>query len=271
MQGCGNDFVIFDCFTQNIPCSGELSARLLDRHFGIGGDGVVFLLPPDDPQDDVRMRIFNSDGSEARMCGNATRCIGKYLYERGRMTGDEVRLETNSGVKIIKVYPEKGVIHLARVDMGQASLNPAALPAVISGDSVIGRETSLECGKQKITLVSMGNPHCVIFDSPDKIAELGPAVQRDYIFPESVNVELAEVIGDNTLRMRVWERGVGETLACGTGACATAVAAVENGLCDRSRPIRVELLGGVLTIEYTPDTVLMTGPAEIAFEGEVEI
>ena len=280
MQGCGNDYIFFDCFGQQVPHPEELSVRLSDRHFGIGGDGIVLILPPDEPGDDARMRIFNADGSEARMCGNATRCIGRYLFERGVINSDTARLETNSGVKIIKINTEAGAFVSARVNMGPAVFAPDKLPALLDGDSVsgrvigrsvIGREVALECGIQKITLVSMGNPHCVIFTSPEEVTALGPLVERDRLFPERINAEFAEVTADNTLRMRVWERGSGETLACGTGACATAVAAAENGLCDRARPITVNLTGGTLTIEYTPETVFMTGPAEIVFEGEVEI
>ncbi len=276
MQGCGNDFIFIDCFPQasdyahSINDTETLSRRLCDRNFGIGGDGVVLLLPPDNTANDARMRIFNADGSEAKMCGNATRCIGKYLYEHGYIKSGTARLETNSGVKILKIYPEdvnaeNSGVKSVRVDMGNVELSE------LNGGSVVGRETALECGTHKITLVSVGNPHCVLFASPELVTELGPSIERDKLFPERINVEFAEVTGYNALRMRVWERGSGETLACGTGACATAVAAVENGLCDRARPITVELRGGTLIIEYTPETVFMTGPAEIVFEGEINL
>ncbi len=273
MHGCGNDYIFFDCFAQAVPENPEeLAVRLTDRHFSIGGDGIVLIMPPSDSGNDARMRMFNADGSEGMMCGNATRCIGKYLYERGYVKSMTVILETNSGVKVLTLFPgADGKVHSVRVNMGKASLNPADLPALVDGERVVGREVALSCGVYKITLVSMGNPHCVLFESPELVTELGTAIERDPIFPRRVNTEFAEVTGDNRLRMRVWERGSGETMACGTGACATAVAAAENGLCDAGRPIIVELLGGELSIEYTPDAVYMTGPAEIAFEGEVEV
>lgn len=273
MQGCGNDYIFFDCFVQSAPeRPEELSVRLSDRNFGVGGDGIVLIMPPESGENDARMRIFNADGSEAMMCGNATRCIGKYMYERGYVKTDTARLETNSGVKILTLYPdESGKVKSVRVNMGRASLNPADLPATVDGERIVGRDVALSCGTHKITLVSMGNPHCVLFASPELVTELGPSIERDPIFPRRVNTEFAELTGDNRLRMRVWERGSGETLACGTGACATAVAAVENGLCDGSRPVIVSLRGGELSIEYTPDAVYMTGPAEISFEGEVEV
>ncbi|NLY69562.1 MAG: diaminopimelate epimerase [Clostridiales bacterium] len=273
MHGCGNDYIFFDCFTQPAPENPEaLSVRLSDRNFGIGGDGIVLILPPESGENDARMRIFNADGSEAMMCGNATRCIGKYLYERGYVKTNIARLETNSGVKILTLYPDDGgEIKSVRVNMGRASLDPAALPALVDGERVVGQKVALSCGTHKITLVSMGNPHCVLFESPELVAELGPSIERDPIFPHRVNVEFVEVTGENELRMRVWERGSGETLACGTGACAAAVAAVECGLCDGSKSIVVALRGGELSIEYTPDAVYMTGPAEIVFEGEVEL
>lgn len=273
MHGCGNDYIFFDCFENPAPGQPEeLAVRLSDRHFSVGGDGIVLILPPENSENDARMRMFNADGSEGMMCGNATRCIGKYLYERGYVKSDTARLETKSGVKILTLYPDAdGKVHSVRVNMGKASLDPANLPALVDGARVVGREVALSCGVHKITLVSMGNPHCVLFESPELVTDLGPAIERDPIFPKRVNTEFAEMTGDNRLRMRVWERGSGETWACGTGACATAVAAAENGLCDAGKPIIVELLGGELSIEYTPDAVYMTGPAEIAFEGEVEV
>lgn len=273
MHGCGNDYIFFDCFAQPAPKHPEeLSVRLSDRNFGVGGDGIVLILPPERSENDAQMRIFNADGSEASMCGNATRCIGKHLFEHGYVKGEAVRLETGSGVKILTLFfDNSGKVKSVRVNMGKASLNPADLPALVGGERAVKRMLPFTCGEREATLVSVGNPHCVIFDSPELVTALGPAIERDPIFPNRVNVEFAEVIGENRLRMRVWERGSGETLACGTGACATAVAAAECGLCDDSKPITVVLRGGELVIEYTPDAVFMTGPAEIAFEGEVEV
>ncbi|MBQ5575124.1 MAG: diaminopimelate epimerase [Bacteroidales bacterium] len=259
MQGAGNDYIYIDCFATPIDNLGdihELARRMSDRHFGVGSDGIVLIMPSDNGCD-VRMRMFNSDGSEAEMCGNASRCVAKYSYEHAIVKSADFTLQTKAGVKIIHVNTDSNNIVLsATVDMGE--------PAVLPSDATIP-------GGFQYTAVSMGNPHCVIFVDAITDAHVhteGPKIET-YLeaFPQKTNVEFAQVIDRQTIRMRVWERGAGETLACGTGACATLVAAVVNGLCDRKATLR--LLGGNLVIEWNEKTgrILMTGPAEYAFEG----
>ncbi|MBR2105048.1 MAG: diaminopimelate epimerase [Bacteroidales bacterium] len=259
MQGAGNDYIYIDCFATPADSLGnihELARRMSDRHFGVGGDGIVLIMPSDNGCD-VRMRMFNSDGSEAEMCGNASRCVAKYAYDHAIVKSADFTLQTKAGVKIIHVTTDaNNIVTSATVDMGE----PAVLP---SGAAIPG-------GFQ-YTAVSMGNPHCVIF--VDEITDAhvhteGPKIETcTEVFPQKTNVEFAHVINQNEIRMRVWERGAGETLACGTGACATLVAAVVNGLCDRKATLK--LLGGNLVIEWNEKTgrILMTGPAEYAFEG----
>lgn len=270
MHGCGNDYIYFNCFEQQVENPEELSIRLSDRHFGVGGDGVVLICPSD--KADARMRMFNADGSEGKMCGNATRCIGKYVYERGIAKKNVVTLETLSGIKTLTLTVENDIVTAVSVDMGAPVLTPSLIPVKLSGDSAINAEHELAGKIQKFSCVSMGNPHCVIFttgiDSLD-LEKIGPAYENDPLFPERVNTEFVEIIDESTLKMRVWERGSGETLACGTGACASAVAAVLCGHCKINTDIKMRLRGGELTIKYTGETVIMTGPATVAFEGEV--
>ena len=235
MQGCGNDYIYFNCFTQQVISPESLSVWLSERHFGIGGDGIVLICPS--KVADAKMRMFNLDGSEGKMCGNAIRCVGKYLYDNGMTAKKQLSIETLSGIKQLTLYTQNDKVASVRVDMGQAALQPEALPVLLSGDRVVGRTVKLAGGEQEITCVSMGNPHCVVFrDSLDllQIEQEGPAIECDPIFPERVNAEFVQVLDRNTLKMRVWERGSGETWACGTGACAAAVAAVENGFCDKN-------------------------------------
>lgn len=270
MQGCGNDYIYFDCFDQTISDPSQLSITLADRHFGIGGDGVVLITPSKTA--DGRMRMFNADGSEGAMCGNAIRCVAKHLYERRGVKKPNIAVETASGIKHITVAVQNGEVTGATVDMGAPILNPKDIPVLLSGDRVVGRVVTVGGEERRITCVSMGNPHCVIFTAGIDLLDLetvGPAVERDPIFPKRVNTEFVEVHDGRTLNMRVWERGSGETLACGTGACAAAVAACLNGFCKTGTDITVRLRGGELTIRYTGETVLMTGPAEVVFEGSV--
>ena len=272
MQGCGNDYIYFNCFTQQVISPESLSVWLSERHFGIGGDGIVLICPS--KVADAKMRMFNLDGSEGKMCGNAIRCVGKYLYDNGMTAKKQLSIETLSGIKQLTLYTQNDKVASVRVDMGQAALQPEALPVLLSGDRVVGRTVKLAGGEQEITCVSMGNPHCVVFrDSLDllQIEQEGPAIECDPIFPERVNAEFVQVLDRNTLKMRVWERGSGETWACGTGACAAAVAAVENGFCDKNTDITVKLRGGELVIRYTDDTVFMTGEAKTVFSGSVEV
>ncbi|HWP50080.1 MAG TPA: diaminopimelate epimerase [Clostridia bacterium] len=270
MHGCGNDYIYFNCFAQQVDDPEALSLRLSDRHFGVGGDGVVLICPSE--MADVKMRMFNADGSEGKMCGNATRCIGKYAYERGLAKRPVMTLETLSGIKTLKLTVENDEVTAVQVDMGKPVLNPVDIPVKLSGERAVNVEHLLAGQMQCFSCVSMGNPHCVIFteniDALD-LEKIGPAYENDPLFPERVNTEFVEVIDDRTLKMRVWERGSGETLACGTGACATTVAAVLCGHCKMNTDITLKLRGGDLTICYTGETVLMTGPAAVVFEGEV--
>ena len=275
MQGCGNDYIYFNCFNQKINNPEGLSVRLSDRHFGIGGDGVILVCPSDVA--DAKMRMFNLDGSEGKMCGNGIRCVGKFLYDHNIVDTEKktVTVETLSGIKTLKVYKQDGKVKRLRVDMGKAELNPVNIPVAIENKNKIVNEPVVIDGKEyNITCVSMGNPHCVVFINDVEgldIESIGPKFEFDKLFPERVNTEFVRVINDHTIKMRVWERGSGETWACGTGACAVAVAAVENGFCKKGEDITIQLKGGDLVINYTDDTVYMTGDAEIVFEGTVEL
>ncbi len=272
MHGCGNDYIYFNCFEQAIQNPNELSERLSDRHFSIGGDGIVLICPSDVA--DGKMRMFNADGSEGKMCGNAIRCVAKYMYDNGIAKKDVITIETLSGIKTIAVTTENDKVVSARVDMGRAELVPENIPVKLLGDKIVGVPYDYGFGKEKITCVSMGNPHCVIFrdDVEDlDLEKIGTVYENAEIFPERVNTEFVKVIDSKTLRMRVWERGSGETLACGTGACATVVAAVLNGYCPMNEDIKVILTGGELTIRYTEAAVFMTGPCQVAFSGTVEL
>lgn len=272
MHGIGNDYIYFDCFRQKVSDPAALAVRISDRHFGVGGDGVVLICPSDAA--DAQMRMFNQDGSEGLMCGNAIRCVGKYIYETGYARGETVTIDTRSGIKTLTLHVKDGVVLGATVDMGKAELLPAKIPVLLDGESVIGREVDIAGGRFRITCVSMGNPHCVLFVDDPQVLELdriGPRFEHDPLFPQRVNTEFVRVIDQNTLQMRVWERGSGETLACGTGACAAVAAAVLGGFCRAGEPVRVRLRGGELDITYTEETVLMRGPAETVFTGTIEI
>ena len=271
MHGIGNDYIYVNCFEETVSEPEKVSVILSDRHKGIGSDGLVLIMPSD--KADFRMRIFNADGSEAMMCGNATRCIGKYAYDTGLTDKTDITLETNSGIKYLKLYVKDGKVDSVTVDMGKAVLLPRDIPVNSDKERFISEPVEV-CGKVwNITCVSMGNPHAVIFTGG--VAELdlekiGPQFENHSLFPNRVNTEFAEVIDDHTLNMRVWERGSGETFACGTGTCATVVAAVLNGICRHDEEILVHLRGGDLRITYKSDgTVLMTGPAEYVFDGTV--
>lgn len=273
MEGCGNDYIYFDCRGGNMLDNPEgLSVRLSDRHFGIGGDGVIMICDSDVA--DAKMRMFNLDGSEGKMCGNGIRCVAKYLYDSHIVNKKDLTVETLSGVKNITVITRAGEVQQARVDMGKAELAPDKVPVKLDGDKVVGREIEVDGKKYKVTCVSVGNPHCVIFvphvDNLD-VNSIGAAFEESPLFPEGINVEFVKVLDDHTLKMRVWERGSGETVACGTGACATAVAAVLNGYCRKDEDITVKLLGGDMVIKYTDDAVFMTGSAVKVYEGDVEI
>lgn len=277
MQGIGNDYIYFDCFKTKIDNPEELAIRLSDRHFGIGGDGIVLICPSSVA--DAKMRMFNLDGSEGKMCGNAIRCVGKYLYDNGIVSKNEISVETLSGIKYLALTVKDGKVDTVKVNMGKAELDGKKIPTTFDG-VVVKKPAIVDGAEYKVTCVSMGNPHCVVFlsDAPWlnsldalEIEKIGPKFENAEYFPDRVNTEFIEVLGRNHIRMRVWERGSGETLACGTGACAAAVASVLNGYAVKGEDVTVDLIGGQLKINYTDERVMMTGKAEVVFNGEVEV
>lgn len=275
MHGIGNDYVYVDMFRESVPDPQALARRISDRHFGVGSDGLVLIMPSD--LADVRMRMFNSDGSEAEMCGNAVRCVGKYAHDAGLVRGTTVAVETASGIKTLQLFLENGKVRRARVDMGEPELRPERIPVLLEGDRVLACPVEVDGRSWPVTAVSMGNPHAVVFlEKDERVAELplehlGPLFEKHPLFPRRVNTEFVEVENRHRLHMRVWERGAGETLACGTGACAVGVAAVLNGLTEPR--VAVQLRGGVLDIEWnrSDNHVYMTGDAATVFTGEYEI
>lgn len=272
MQGTGNDYIYFNCIGNPIVNPEGLAVRLSDRHFGVGADGIILICDSDVA--DVKMRMFNADGSEGKMCGNGIRCVAKYCYDNSIVNKKQMSIETLSGIKNIDIHTQNGVAKLITVDMGKAQLNPASLPVKLDGESVVARTCKIGGKDYDVTCVSMGNPHCVVFVKNVEnlnIGQIGKAFEESPLFPEGVNVEFVKVIDKRTLKMRVWERGSGETWSCGTGACAVAVAAVLNGYCNKGEEISVKLLGGDLTVKYTDEAVYMTGGAVKVYDGEVEV
>lgn len=274
MHGIGNDYIYINCFQETVTDPEKLSIFMSNVRFGVGSDGLVLILPSEVA--DFRMRIFNADGSEAMMCGNATRCVGKYVYEHGMTDKTEVSLETNSGIKYLTLYVNEATnkVDAVKVDMGKAILKPADIPVADDGDRFIAKPVVVDGVSYDMTCVSMGNPHAVVFlpeiDSLD-LEKIGPSFEHHPLFPNRINTEFIRVIDDHTLQMRVWERGSGETFACGTGACAAAVASVLNGYCKREQEILIHLRGGDLRIIYHNDeSVTMIGPATFIFEGKME-
>ena len=233
----------------------------------------MILVCPSDVAD-AKMRMFNADGSEGRMCGNGIRCVGKFVYEKRGVKKPVLTIETLAGIKTLKMHAEDGEVSSITVDMQAPGLDPDSIPTVLPGENVIDRPIIIDGVTYNITCVSMGSPHAVIFCDEDvrtlELEKIGPKFEKNPIFPEGVNTEFINIIDKNTLRMRVWERGSGETLACGTGACASVVAATLNGYCEKNQQVKVVLLGGDLTIEYTDETVFMTGGAEFVFDGTVK-
>lgn len=273
MHGIGNDYIYVNCFEEIVAEPEKVSMILSDVRKGIGSDGLVLIMPSDIA--DFRMRMFNIDGSEGKMCGNATRCIGKYVYEKGLTDKKEITLETLSGIKYLTLFvnPDNKV-ELVKVDMGKAILEPENIPVDFQGDRFINVPVEVNGNAYNLTCVSMGNPHAVLFT--DNIADLnlekiGPNFENHKLFPERINTEFIEVLDSHTLNMRVWERGSGETFACGTGACASAVASVLNGYCNYDEEILIHLRGGDLRITYQSDgTVMMTGSADFICDGTVD-
>lgn len=275
VQGLGNDFVLVNCFTEQLPEGmtwNELSMKICDRHFGIGADGLVLVLPSETA--DVKMRIFNPDGTEPEMCGNVIRCFARYVYENGIVKNEVINVETLAGLRIPKVIKQGAQIVAVRVDMGEPQLERELIP-MIPGKAgpVVSEQIEVAGQPFLITAVSMGNPHCVIF-VPElenlPLSEIGPQIEAHDVFPKKTNTEFIQVVNRGEVNMRVWERGAGETLACGTGACASVVAGVLNNLTDRQ--VTVHLTGGDLLIEWGEDNhVYMTGPAENVFIGNYVI
>ena len=263
MQGMGNDYIYFNGFEEKIDDPNSLSIRLSDRHFGIGGDGIIIILPSEIA--DFRMRMFNADGSEGKMCGNASRCIGKYVYEKGLIDKTDVTLETLSGIKKLYLTVNNGKVESVTVDMGKAEFKADKIPVTAASDEVVNEPIEMGGKTWNMTCIFTEN----VADM--ELEKIGPLFENASIFPERINTEFVRVIDKNTLEMRVWERGSGETLACGTGACAIVSAAVKNGICNADEFVKIKLLGGELNIKYCSDgTVLMEGGAEFCFEGEVK-
>jgi len=269
MHGIGNDYLFINCFEEYVPDPARLVLQMCREHTGVGGDGIVLLEPADSLP--FAMRIFNRDGSEAEMCGNAARCIGKYLYERGMTNETEIDLYTKSGIRHLSLHVQGGKVESVTVDMGTPILEPRLIPVDIPGQIVLRHRIQVLGQMWFITCVSMGNPHCVVFVRDPEVldlASLGPMFEHHPLFPRRTNVEFVRVIDRKILQMRVWERGTGETMACGTGACAALVAGVLCGNCDRR--IQMKLPGGNLELYWNADDnhVYQTGPAEFVFDGE---
>lgn len=280
MQGCGNDYVYVNGFTELVPQERkpEIVRRLSDRHFGIGGDGVIFINPSEEA--DFEMEMYNADGTRAQMCGNGIRCVAKFVYDKGLTDSDRISVVSAGSVKYLELTVERkspadrGVVTRVRVNMGSPILEPSRITVLANGENVINEPIYVEDREYRMTCVSMGNPHAVVFAdgvADMKLEQIGPLFEHHVRFPERVNTEFVEIIDRQNVFMRVWERGTGETLACGTGCCATAVACILNGLTDDR--ITVKLLGGELMIEWNREenVVYMTGPATTVFEGETKL
>jgi len=272
MQGCGNDYVYVNGFENKIDNPNKLSEIVSDRHFGIGSDGLIVINPSE--KADFKMSMYNADGSEGKMCGNGIRCVAKYVYDNKMTDKTTITVETLSGIKTLELNVKNDKVETVKVNMGTPILLPKDVPVVSDKDKVVDEPIVIDDKEYRITCVSMGNPHAITFiENTDdlKIETIGPKFENNPIFPDRVNTEFIQVLDRNTVKMRVWERGSGETFACGTGACATVVACVLNGLTDDK--VTVKLLGGDLFIEYNREenTVYMTGPAKVSFTGKIEV
>ncbi|WP_024537956.1 diaminopimelate epimerase [Comamonas badia] len=268
MHGIGNDYVYVNTFEEQVPDPAALAVAMSRPHFGIGADGLVLIGPSSEA--DFRMRMFNADGSEGEMCGNAVRCIAKYVYERGLTTASTVKLATASGIKTLELQIDAGRVRQVTVDLGEPQLAPQAIPVNLPGARVLNHPITIQGLTLQMSCVGMGNPHAVIFvDDPEHfdVHGIGRQIEHDALFPKRTNVEFARVRARDRIEMRVWERGSGETLACGTGAAAVLVAAVLNGLTERSA--RVKLSGGELQVAWNPDDnhIYQSGPASFVFDG----
>ena len=278
MEGLGNDYVYVDCTKQNLENASNLAKIISDRHFGVGSDGLILI--KSSKKTDFRMQMFNSDGTEAEMCGNGIRCVGKYVYDKGLTDKTTLKIETLAGIKVLNLNVEDGKVKTVKVDMGEPILDYKLIPAKDGkvykskdGIKFYKVNINIEGDLKELTCVSMGNPHGIDFANNIeklKIEKFGPIIEVDEHFPNKVNAEFIEILDKHNIKMRVWERGAGETLACGTGACASVVASFLNGYTERN--VTVELLGGKLEIEWNKEDnhVYMTGPAETVFEGEFD-
>lgn len=269
MQGLGNDYVYVNCFEETVENPSEIAVRISDRHFGVGADGLILIRPSEEA--DFEMEMYNADGSRGEMCGNGIRCVAKYVYDYGLTDKTHISIATLGGIKYLDLMVEEGKVKLVKVDMGSPILEAAKIPIKGKGERILNEEIRVDGMEYRITGVSMGNPHAVVFLEDVKNLEIektGPLFEHHECFPNRVNTEFVHVLDRKHVEMRVWERGSGETLACGTGACAVAVACVLNGLTEDE--VTVKLLGGELQIRWDreKDTVYMTGPAETVFEGE---
>lgn len=272
MQGLGNDYVYVNCLIEKIDNPSEVAKLVSDRHFGIGSDGLILIKPSDIA--DFKMEMYNADGSQGEMCGNGIRCVAKYVYDYKLTDKTSISVETLAGIKYLDLTIKDGKAVQIKVNMGSPILTPADIPVIATGEQVVNEPIQVAGKTYHMTCVSMGNPHAVIFMEQVKeldLEKIGPFFENHERFPKRINTEFARIIDRNNIEMRVWERGSGETLACGTGACATAVAAILNGLTDNR--VTLHLLGGNLIIEWdqTENKVYMTGPAEIVFEGEIAL
>ena len=270
MHGLGNDYVYIDAINQKIENESSLAKFVSNRHFGIGSDGLILICKSEVA--DFKMRMFNSDGSEAEMCGNGIRCVGKFVYDKGLTNKTTVKIETLAGIKTLILNTKDGKVETTRVDMGEPILETEKIPVISTEEPVKNLELEAENKKFKFTCVSMGNPHAITIVENTKefnVERYGKILEVDKAFPKKANIEFVQIIDKENIKMRVWERGAGETLACGTGACATAVACNLNGLTDRK--VNIELLGGTLNIEWneTDNHVYMIGPAVTVFDGEL--
>lgn len=275
MQGLGNDYVYVDCTKTLIDNPSEVSIKVSDRHFGIGSDGLILIKSSDVA--DFYMEMYNADGSRSAMCGNGIRCVGKYVYDNGLTDKEEIAVDTAAGIKYLKFTITDGKVSLVQVNMGSPILEPALVPTTMKANkegTVLESELIVDGKEYKVSCVSMGNPHCITYVDDVKaidIETIGPKFENHEVFPERTNTEFIHVVDRKNLDMRVWERGSGETLACGTGACASAVATILNGMCDEE--VTVHLLGGDLNIKWdrSENIVYMTGPATTVFTGDIEI
>lgn len=274
MQGIGNDYVYVNCFEETVQDPSAVARFVSDRHFGIGSDGLILIKPSDVA--DCEMEMYNLDGSQGAMCGNGIRCVAKFVYDKGIVRKKNLSIDTKSGIKYLSLTVKNGKVSTVEVNMGSPVLMANQIPVVSDTEQVIDQPLEVNGKTYRITAVSMGNPHAIVYmDDLENldISTLGPQFENHLAFPDRINTEFVKVIDRHTLQMRVWERGSGETLACGTGACAVAVASVLNGLVDGDRPVTVKLLGGDLQIFWNrqEDLVYMTGPAVTVFEGEIDL